>query len=220
MIGKQRLLDDIFSSGELVDDDLDYPLYDTTTDFADGFPFLIATEETFREISRWLVQDTKDVRIDHEELRKRYRPNIVIQGASKEGFEEDGWVEIRVGGEETIYPVHRCARCPVSSFLLFLSTHNRQNDSFVCIASQMPDASPSTGMMSALRMPGRIAEQYRKGVDSIEKSYCVGMNSITKARSGRLEVGMSVQVVRRAERVQDRDTKKRGNGWLRTEDKW
>ena len=108
VLGGQKFLDDLLGNA----DALDYPLEECTTEFADGYPYLVATEQTFVEVERWLVDNTKDIRMDTEELVQRYRPNIVIKG-NKEAFAEDSWEEIRLGSE-TFYPVSRCPRCPVS----------------------------------------------------------------------------------------------------------
>lgn len=110
VLGGQKFLNDIFNNAE---DLLDYPLEECTTEYADGYPYLVATEQTFVEVKRWLEQNTKDIRMDVEELVQRYRPNIVITG-NVEAFEEDSWEEIKLG-DQTFYPVSRCPRCPVSN---------------------------------------------------------------------------------------------------------
>jgi uncharacterized protein YcbX len=109
VLSHQQFLSDLFSSYE---DSLDYPLEDCTTYFADGYPFLLATEASFKQVDKWLAAETVDTRMDTEELVKRYRPNIVITG-NVEPFAEDSWEELRVG-DQTIFPVSRCQRCPVS----------------------------------------------------------------------------------------------------------
>jgi uncharacterized protein YcbX len=108
VLGGQKFLNDLFNNSE---DLLDYPLEECTTEYADGYPYLVATEKTFVEVERWLIENTKDIRMDVEELVKRYRPNIVVSGNS-DAFEEDSWEEIKLG-EQTFYPVSRCPRCPV-----------------------------------------------------------------------------------------------------------
>ena len=110
LIGGQQYINDLFGNE---DDILDYPLEDITTLFADGYPFLVVTESTFHDVAKWLEQGTKDVRMDMDELVARYRPNIVIAGAT-EGFIEEAWEAIRIG-DDVIYPISRCPRCPVSN---------------------------------------------------------------------------------------------------------
>lgn len=112
VLGGQQFLNDVFNA--LPEYPLEYPLEECTTEFADGYPFLVATEETFDAVEKWLIEKTDDVRIQKPELIERYRPNIVIKGGEKAGFEEDGWEEIKCGGTETLFPVSRCPRCPVS----------------------------------------------------------------------------------------------------------
>ena len=128
----QPFLNDLFDTPGL-EDSLDYPLEECTT-LADGYPFLIVTEQSFYAVSAWLEDETNDVRMGLEELIKRYRPNILIKGAG-EPFEEDGWEEIRVGGD-TMFPVSRCSRCPVGlcSFCANLT------DNFSCSSPSLADA--------------------------------------------------------------------------------
>lgn len=109
VLDKQQYLADLFSG---LEDSLDYPLEDCTTYFSDGYPFLLASEASFMDVEKWLEQETVDTRMEVDELVKRYRPNIVIKGGS-ESFAEDSWEEIKLD-DETIFPVSRCQRCPVS----------------------------------------------------------------------------------------------------------
>lgn len=110
VLDSQKYLADLFSG---LESSLDYPLEDCTTYFSDGYPFLLASEASFKAVGTWLEEETVDSRMDVNELVKRYRPNIVVTG-NAEPFAEDSWEEITVGSE-TIFPVSRCQRCPVSS---------------------------------------------------------------------------------------------------------
>lgn len=109
VLDKQQYLADLFGG---LEDSLDYPLEDCTTYFSDGYPFLLASEASFRDVGKWLKEETADTRMEVEELVKRYRPNIVIKG-NPEAFAEDSWEEL-VLDDQTIFPVSRCQRCPVS----------------------------------------------------------------------------------------------------------
>lgn len=109
VLDKGQYLADLFSN---LEDSLDYPLEDCTTYFSDGYPLLIASEASFSQVDDWLKAETADTRMEISELVKRYRPNIVIKGNS-EAFAEDSWEEVKLENE-TIYPVSRCQRCPVS----------------------------------------------------------------------------------------------------------
>lgn len=113
ILDKGQYLSDLFSG---LEDSLDYPLEDCTTYFSDGYPFLIASEASFKSIGKWLSEETVDTRMDVNELIKRYRPNIVVKG-NAEAFAEDSWEEMQIG-DETIFPVSRCQRCPVRNGFL------------------------------------------------------------------------------------------------------
>jgi uncharacterized protein YcbX len=69
--------------------------------FADGFPILVTTDESLADLER---------RAGTSIEMSRFRPNVVVGGAAP--FEEDGWVEFRVGGTR-LHGVKKCARCPI-----------------------------------------------------------------------------------------------------------
>ena len=74
---------------------------DFQSSFADSHPFLLAGESSQLEVSRRVGRDME---------MRRYRPNVVVKGASP--FEEDGWKRVRIGnGEFEI--AKRCTRCKV-----------------------------------------------------------------------------------------------------------
>ena len=77
--------------------DADYA--EASVGFADGFPLLVTTSETVYEIAAraGLASDPR-----------RYRPNIVITGASP--FAEDSWRAIRIG-DVVLDMVKPCTRC-------------------------------------------------------------------------------------------------------------
>ena len=82
----------------------------------------------------------------------------------------------------------------------------------------MPDVSPATGTMSVRRMPGRIVEQHRKGVDRIHRGSCLGMNAISKSRNGTLQVGSTVEIVKSA--MRNTGESRLSGDWMRLEDRW
>ena len=73
--------------------------------------------------------------------------------------------------------------------------------------------------MSARRMPGTIVAKFRTGVDRIHKGPCLGMNALSKSRSGTLNVGDAVEVVRKVDRPEKTNAARVGE-WLRPEDRW
>jgi uncharacterized protein len=81
------------------------PLPNHEVNFADGFPLLITTEASLDDLNRRLQgRGAPPVPMD------RFRPNIVVRGAS--AFDEDGWREIEAAGTR-VRLVKPCARCPV-----------------------------------------------------------------------------------------------------------
>jgi uncharacterized protein len=71
--------------------------------FADGFPFLILSDESLADLNR---------RLSVPLPMNRFRPNLVIAGA--EPYEEDRWDTIEIGGIR-LQVVKPCARCIVTT---------------------------------------------------------------------------------------------------------
>lgn len=84
--------------------DRDFALSDIDqVGFADGFPFLLTTEDSLAELnSRMATPLPMD----------RFRPNIVLVGAAP--FAEDGWRRLRIG-DTTFAVVKPCARCAITT---------------------------------------------------------------------------------------------------------
>jgi uncharacterized protein YcbX len=71
--------------------------------FADGYPFLIISEESLADLNARLAQPL---------LMNRFRPNIVVRGGA--AYAEDGWCRVRIGGIEFSL-VKACARCAITT---------------------------------------------------------------------------------------------------------
>jgi uncharacterized protein YcbX len=71
--------------------------------FADGFPFLLISEESLADLNRRLADPLP---------MNRFRPNLVVAGG--EPYAEDGWEKIEVGGIR-LQVVKPCARCLVTT---------------------------------------------------------------------------------------------------------
>jgi uncharacterized protein len=82
------------------------PLYggsDAAVSFADGYPFLVTSEESLAELNSRLA-----VKVP----MNRFRPNLVVQGFG--AWNEDGWRDFRVG--ETPFRITKpCGRCQVTT---------------------------------------------------------------------------------------------------------
>jgi uncharacterized protein len=83
--------------------DLRYAQRGDRVSFADGFPLLLITQESLDELN---------LRLPEPVTMRRFRPNLVIAGASP--HEEDGWARIRTGTVECDV-VKPCERCVVTT---------------------------------------------------------------------------------------------------------
>lgn len=83
--------------------DPDYARPTDQTAFSDGFPLLLISEASLRDLNSRLAQPL---------AMKRFRPNLVVTGCAP--YAEDGWRRIRVGGIE-FRLVKPCARCAVTT---------------------------------------------------------------------------------------------------------
>jgi uncharacterized protein len=74
--------------------------------FADGYPLLLATEESLAAVNEWVA----DGRHAHEGPlpMTRFRPSVVVRGAP--AWAEDGWRRLRIGAAE-FRAVKGCDRC-------------------------------------------------------------------------------------------------------------
>ncbi len=79
--------------------DPSYARPDDQVGFADGFPFLLASESSLADLNRRLARPVP---------MERFRPNLVVQGAAP--YAEDTWRRIRIGAV-SFRVVKPCARC-------------------------------------------------------------------------------------------------------------
>ena len=126
---------------------------DDHTGFADGYPILIISEESLRDLNS---------RLDSPVPMNRFRPNIVVKGC--EPFAEDTWKRIRIGDDVEMALVKPCARCVVTTIDKETLQQNKE--------------------------PLKTLNTFRKQVGGA----MFGQNAIP-LNEGRLEVGMSVQVI-------------------------
>ncbi|MGA2445944.1 MAG: MOSC N-terminal beta barrel domain-containing protein [Opitutaceae bacterium] len=71
--------------------------------FADGFPFLVISEESLADLN---------ARLDTPLPMNRFRPNLVVAGAAP--YAEDTWGRFRIGGV-VFHGATRCGRCVVTT---------------------------------------------------------------------------------------------------------
>jgi len=75
--------------------------------YADGFPFLLASEESLKEVNSRLPSGVNPLPM------LRFRPNFIIQGVDA-GFEEDTWTKIKIG-DNPFRVTKKCTRCKLTT---------------------------------------------------------------------------------------------------------
>lgn len=114
--------------------------------FADGFPVLLASEESLAQLNAWIADGPRAA--DGPLPMTRFRPNLVVAGA--EAFAEDGWRRIRVGGSE-FRVLTPCIRCVLTTIdpdtavrtkepLVSLATHRRFGQKLLFAMNLVPEA--------------------------------------------------------------------------------
>jgi uncharacterized protein YcbX len=80
-----------------------YAVNDFSVSFADGFPLLLISEASLKELNGRLKQSLS---------MDRFRPNLVVRGCS--AFEEDHWDVIKIGSV-LFQIVKPCTRCVITT---------------------------------------------------------------------------------------------------------
>lgn len=99
--------------------------------FADGFPFLITSSASLSELN---------TRLDTPVEMRRFRPNIVIEGAPP--WDEDHWREVSIGASRFTI-VKPCSRCVVTT------------------------VDPATGVKDPALQPLRTLSGYRRTLEGV-----------------------------------------------------
>jgi len=71
--------------------------------FADGQPILLATEPSLARLNEEMSEPVP---------MNRFRPNIVVDGPGLPAYDEDHWIELRIGAM-TAFVVKACDRCAI-----------------------------------------------------------------------------------------------------------
>ncbi|MFD8993227.1 MOSC domain-containing protein [Streptomyces abikoensis] len=90
--------------------DPDYARPGETVGFADGYPLLVTTTASLRELNSLIARG--DRAAEGPLPMDRFRPNVVVDGTAP--WAEDEWRRVRVG-EVTFRAVKPCARCVVTT---------------------------------------------------------------------------------------------------------
>jgi hypothetical protein len=88
------------------------------TGFADGFPLLLASHASLRELNRRVLhKHTASNANGHaagpELPMNRFRPNIAVDGPALVPFREDRMRRLRVGIDAELFGVKKCSRCRI-----------------------------------------------------------------------------------------------------------
>jgi len=75
--------------------------------FADGYPFLVISEESLADLNARMAANG-----GAKLPMNRFRPNLVVRGAA--AYAEDDWQDIRIG-KAVFRGVKRCGRCQVTT---------------------------------------------------------------------------------------------------------
>jgi uncharacterized protein len=114
--------------------------------FADGFPVLLASEESLGQLNAWIAEGPRAA--DGPLPMTRFRPNLVVAGAP--AFAEDGWRRIRVG-EVEFRVLTPCIRCVLTTIdpdtavrtkepLVTLARHRRFGQKLLFAMNLVPEA--------------------------------------------------------------------------------
>ncbi|GBE77201.1 hypothetical protein SCP_0100730 [Sparassis crispa] len=171
---------------------LGVPGLQATTLFQDGFPLLIASEESLQRLQERIhtaaVKSPEEVHIgglDHARWRdgelpmERFRPNIVLKGAGVP-FAEDMWREIVVSPDRALDP----ASAPPQQTITLVSK---------CTRCLLPNVDIATGVRDAA-VPFKVLMKFRTGKDPARMNQsCFGCNAVYGGE-GVLHVGDWVRV--------------------------
>ncbi|CCA71324.1 hypothetical protein PIIN_05263 [Serendipita indica DSM 11827] len=166
-----------------------FPALQGSAVFQDGYPILVASEESLVDVQTKLSLSAAGVegwKINGvagewtgELVMERFRPNVVVEGAGKPYAEEE-WEEIsfttteRSGRASSEYGrmllVSRCTRC------------------------QLPNIEPSTGIQHK-HVPYKVLAKYRRVDPARPYTPCFGVNAVPQ-ESGVYRVGDTVHVRR------------------------
>jgi uncharacterized protein YcbX len=134
--------------------DPDYAEPGDVVSLADGFPLLLASEESLAQLNGWIASGPRAA--DGPLPMLRFRPNLVVRGA--EAFAEDSWRRVRIG-EVTFRVVKPCSRCvlttidPVTAVrtkepLVSLARHRKIGGTMLFAVNLVPEA-PGSGVPEA-----------------------------------------------------------------------
>ncbi|KAJ8455924.1 hypothetical protein ONZ51_g12296 [Trametes cubensis] len=171
-----------------------FPKLQETAKFQDGYPFLVASEESLEEVRRVVSAFAQDESpeakiggIDRERWRdggveiERFRPNIVFKGSGVP-FAEDMWRRVRIH--------------PSESESMDASADEARTFTLVskCTRCLLPNVDITTGARDAA-VPYKVLLKFRRNKDPARMSKpCFGCNAVVGG-TGVVRVGDRVEVL-------------------------
>jgi uncharacterized protein YcbX len=121
--------------------------------FADGYPLLLASEESLERLNEWIAAGPNAA--EGPLPMTRFRPSVVVAGA--EAFAEDGWRLVRIG-EVTFRVAKPCGRCVLTTVdpgtavkgrepLATMARHRRWDGNVWFAVNLIPDAPRQGGIL-------------------------------------------------------------------------
>ena len=155
--------------------------------FADGYPLLLATEESLAALNELIAQGSK---ADEGPLSMtRFRPNLVVAGAP--AWTEDGWRRLRVG-EATFLAVKGCARCAIPTTDEVTAVRYKE-------PTVHPGPAPALGRRGVVRdEPGRRRPRARRCTSATRSRSSRSSTPPTARRADRRGAGQSLKCRARA----------------------
>jgi uncharacterized protein YcbX len=131
----------------------DYSKDGDVVSFADGYPLLLASEESLERLNDWIAEGPHAA--EGPLPMTRFRPSVVVAGA--EAFAEDGWRVVRIG-DVTFRVAKPCGRCVFTTIdpdtavkgkepLATLARHRRWDGNVWFAVNLIPDAPCEGGIL-------------------------------------------------------------------------
>jgi len=136
--------------------DPEYATASDQTGFSDGFPFLLLSQASIDDLNRRIDDPSSIMDV------KRFRPNLLIEGA--EAFAEDSWNLVEIGNVR-FRVVKPCSRCVITTVnpetaekgvepLKTLATYRRQGNKVFFGQNLLHDSIGSLSVGDELRVIG------------------------------------------------------------------
>lgn len=142
--------------------DPDYAEPGDVVSFADGFPMLLAAEESLAQVNSWIAAGPRAQ--DGPLPMTRFRPSLVVAGAA--AFAEDDWLRVRIG-EVVFRVVKPCGRCVLTTVdpdtavrtkepLVSLGLHRKVGNKVLFAMNLVPERAGPTTRLGTVRIGDEV----------------------------------------------------------------